>query len=102
MVEWEKEWREAEISHQRTMHELAVKKVCLTLSRCMFTSGCDDKECHERYLEPSLGHPGASQQLAELSTAEEARHTLCLDHTSSHSASLQVHCYETLSLDMYK
>ena len=38
MAEWEKEWREAGTSHQRTMHELAVKKVCLTLSRCMFTS----------------------------------------------------------------
>ena len=91
MAEWEEEWRETETCHQRTMHELAVKKVCLTSSRCVFTSGCDDQESHERCLEPSLGHPGASQQLTELSTAEEARHALCLDHISSHSASLQVH-----------
>jgi hypothetical protein len=79
MAEWEEEWRETETCHQRTMHELAVKK-----------------ESHERCLEPSLGHPGASQQLTELSTAEEARHALCLDHISSHTASLQV-CVKKVS-----
>ena len=90
---WEKERREREANHSQATKKFAEEKVCLHLTYsgdCYKSSVCVVQENHERCLEPGLGHPGASQQLSQLTAGEETRHTHCLDHISSHSMEMKV------------
>ena len=56
---------------------------------------------HEKALVPGLGHPAASQQLQDLSCAEQQRHRCCQEQIRSHSADLQVHVATPVPWSMY-